>query len=91
MSSFHIGELHVKPEEKENLLASFGMLKEQAGFIAHTIYESDVDENHLTTVEEWDTATDHANFSASMPEGAFEQWVAMLSQPPKSSFFKKVS
>jgi len=91
MSSFHIGELHVKPEEKGNLLASFGMLHEQPGFVGHSIYESDDDENHLTTVEEWESADDHAKFLASMPKDAFEKWITMLTQPPEGSFFKKIN
>lgn len=91
MSSFHIGELHVRPEEKENLIASFGMLHEQAGFVGHQIYVSDDDVNHLTTVEEWISAEDHAAFMSSMPAEAFEQWVAMLTQPPKGNFFKKIN
>lgn len=91
MSSFHIGELHTKSEEKENLLASFGMLHEQAGFITHSIYVSDEDENHLTTVEEWESAADHANFLASISEEDMEGWLGMLTQPPKGSFFKKLN
>ena len=91
MSSFNIGELHAKPERKAELLESFKMLQTQPGFIAHTIYQSDEDENMLITVEEWESAEGHANFLKSLPEGSFEEWTSMLSQPPKSTLCSKLS
>jgi len=90
MSSFHIGEIHVKADQKQNLLDSFKMLTEQPGFIKHEVYQSDEDENFLTTVEEWTGPDDHKKFTESLPEGAMDAWVAMLSQPPKISRFTKL-
>lgn len=89
MSSFHIGELQVKPEFRENLLASFDMLKDQSGFIAMTVYVSDEDTNKLTTVEEWESAQDHNNFMSSMSEDAIAGWMSMLAAPPVSNFYTK--
>ena len=89
MSLFHIGELHVKPDQKEALLASLEILKLQAGFISNTVYESNEDKNSFTTVEEWETEQDHKNFMSSLPEDALKQWMDILTQPPKSSYFTK--
>ena len=89
MSSFHIGTLQVKPESRDKLLASFEGLKAQSGFISQTIFVSDEDENKFTTIEEWESAGDHAKFLASMPEGALEGWMSMLETPPTSEFFTK--
>ena len=40
MSSFHVGELKVKSEQRQALLDSLEMLKEQKGFIANTCINS---------------------------------------------------
>lgn len=90
MSSFHIGQVHVKSDSREKFLASLEMLKKMPGFVNNTVYVSDEDANVLTTVEEWRSAEDHANFLASLPEGALQEWISMLEKPPVSAFFTKM-
>ncbi len=90
MSTFHIGELKAKPEHRDELLKSLEVLKEQPGFIDCVIYQSDTDENHFTTIEEWESTEDHQRFLDAMSKDAFEEWVDMLTEQPKSGFFKKV-
>lgn len=90
MSSFHIGKLQVKEDRKEELLASFGMLKEMPGFLNNTVYVSDTDSKSLTTVEEWESKQHHDDFMAGLSEEALAAWMSMLEQPPVSQFFTKL-
>lgn len=90
MSSFHIGQLHVKSDSRDQLLKSLEMLQEMPGFLNNTVYVSDENPNMLTTVEEWESAQHHADFLAALPEGALDEWVSMLEKPPVSSFFTKM-
>ncbi len=44
----HIGTLHAKPEHMDNLIASFEVLKQAAGYITHECYRDIEDKNKLT-------------------------------------------
>jgi len=59
---FHIGTLHAKPEQVDNLIKSFEGIEKAPGHITHTCYRDTEDKNKVTLIEEWETKEDHQNF-----------------------------
>jgi|SaaInlStandDraft_2_1057019.scaffolds.fasta_scaffold595762_1 quinol monooxygenase YgiN len=89
-TTVHIGTLHAKPEQVENLIKSFEGLKQASGYISHECYRDIHDKNKLTLVEQWESKDDHENFVKSFPEEVMEQWLNMLSKEGEDSYYERL-
>jgi len=89
-SVIHIGTLHAKPENVDDLINSFEALRKSPGYISHQCYRDIEDVNKLTLVEKWQSKEDHENFVKSFSEEEMEQWLNMVAKVGDDSYFQEV-